>query len=208
MVQLPRRPDPQAPVAAMGQRADRRHGFVAAGGTLAGSAVDHLSGRIQLRRGLHRAEQRGRRTAERPAVPPTTWPPPTRRCIKLAESPPEPNSALSFRREVTGGFRHLRAEARARRGEHRTRRRPATRPSGNALIFFQVDSAMSAQRRLELWRPKLASTRRRPQPDASASHHTTGCSPRPAGGSAASATSALRSLSRPGLVRGNRAWWQ
>lgn len=42
----------------------------------------------------------------------------------------------------------------------------------------------------------------------SASHQTTGCSPSPAGGSAASATRAFRSFSRPGLVRGKRAWWQ
>ncbi len=37
------------------------------------------------------------------------------------------------------------------------------------------------------------------------SHHTTGCSPRPAGGSVANAPSALRSLFRPALVRGKRA---
>lgn len=40
------------------------------------------------------------------------------------------------------------------------------------------------------------------------SHQTIGCLPRPAGGSDANALRALRSFSRPGLVRGKRAWWQ
>lgn len=39
-------------------------------------------------------------------------------------------------------------------------------------------------------------------------HHTMGCWPSPSGGVLASATSALRSLFRPSLVRGKRAWWQ
>ena len=50
--------------------------------------------------------------------------------------------------------------------------------------------------------------RRSGRQPAASSHQTMGCSPRPAGGSAANATSALRRLSRPGLVRGNRSWWQ
>jgi hypothetical protein len=67
---------------------------------------------------------------------------------------------------------------------------------------------LTRQRSTSFFSHQYVSGRAETQLDASASHHMTGYSPRPVGGSVASTTRALRSLSRPALVRGNRAWWQ
>jgi hypothetical protein len=93
----------------------------------------------------------------------------------------------------------------------RTYRRPGTESLASIVesSFSTTDlppdlGFWGAPRRLE----RAAYFLQRYQPDVSASHQTTGYSPRPVGGSVASAPRALRSSSKPALVRGKRAWWQ